>query len=406
MTIWRSCAGSLRALPAPEVDDIVAELRSHVRDSVPGGTLEDDEVDVVLDRLGTPADLATLYARDRVLAGARQSRSPVVLAGGILRWASVSVAGAFAFLGLLTGYVLAASFFIAALHEPFAPDRVGLWSHGDSLSLHLGFGGGSLPPGNEVLGFWIVPIGLAAGAITAWLTHAMARWCVRSLRRAPRSRAMSSLAPIAPVDDSARIRALDRLRGVALLGIAIANVRQLFLPWDIADLPLAIGTSPGVARADWALFHALVDMKFLTLFSLLFGIGFALQGERLAARGARDRGFAGIYLRRVLILALFGIAHGLLLYPAEGAASVRGGGLAAARSRTPVGGRHAPRWPGPARRGDALELPAHFPRQHLDRRHVGLHRRPLGVRRRFFRDAAGGKPSPDARSSWSRPRRC
>ena len=125
---------------------------------------------------------------------------------------------------------------------------------------------------------------------------------------------LAPLAPLAPTDEPARIRALDRLRGVALLGIAIANVRQLFLPWDIADLPLAIGSPPGLARADWALFHALVDMKFLTLFSLLFGVGFALQNERIVERG---RGFAGIYLRRVLLLALFGIAHGLLLYPAE-----------------------------------------------------------------------------------------
>ena len=185
MTIWTELRRQLRALPAPEVDDIVAELRSHVRDSVPGGVSEEDQVAAVLERLGAPSSLATLYTRDRVLARARQSRSPVVLAGGILRWASVSVAGAFAFLGLLTGYVLAASFFIAALHEPFAPDRVGLWSHGDSLSLHLGFGGGSPPPGRSA-GFLDRPHRSPAGAITAWLTHAAARWCVRSLRRAPR----------------------------------------------------------------------------------------------------------------------------------------------------------------------------------------------------------------------------
>lgn len=117
-----------------------------------------------------------------------------------------------------------------------------------------------------------------------------------------------------PVQDAVRIRGLDALRGVALLGIVLANVRQMFLPWDVADLPVSHGTSAGLAWGDWAFFHALVDMKFLTLFSLLFGIGFALLGERIAGRG---EGFAGIYLRRVLILALFGLAHGLLLYSAE-----------------------------------------------------------------------------------------
>jgi hypothetical protein len=178
--------GCLHALPASEVEDIVEELRSHVRDSVPAGRPKEDDIAAVLRRLGGPASLAALYARDRVLEGVRRSRSPLVLAGGLLRWASLSVGGAFAFLCVLAGYVLAGSFFLAALHDPFAPDQVGLWRDAESLSLHLGFGGGSEPPGDGILGFWIVPIGLLAGAITGWLTNAAARRCVRSLRRPPR----------------------------------------------------------------------------------------------------------------------------------------------------------------------------------------------------------------------------
>jgi uncharacterized membrane protein YeiB len=118
----------------------------------------------------------------------------------------------------------------------------------------------------------------------------------------------------APVETGARISALDALRGVALFGILLANVRQTFLPWDIADFPVPLGASERLAWIDWQFYHALVDLKFLTLFSLLFGIGFALQSERLTARGV---GFVRIYLRRVLILAMFGIAHALLLYTAE-----------------------------------------------------------------------------------------
>ena len=104
------------------------------------------------------------------------------------------------------------------------------------------------------------------------------------------------------------------MRGIALLGILIANVRQMFLPWEVANLPVPSLGSDRLAWFDWQVFDALIDLKFLTLFSLLFGIGFALQGERIGTRGGD---FTGIYLRRVLILALFGLAHGLLLYPAE-----------------------------------------------------------------------------------------
>lgn len=118
----------------------------------------------------------------------------------------------------------------------------------------------------------------------------------------------------APTPVAERIHALDALRGVALLGILWANVRQLLQPWDIGNLPVAIASNERLAWLDWQVFDALIDLKFITLFSLLFGIGFALQGDRLTARGGH---FSAIYRRRVGILAAFGIAHGLLLYPAE-----------------------------------------------------------------------------------------
>ena len=118
----------------------------------------------------------------------------------------------------------------------------------------------------------------------------------------------------APIDASERIGGLDAVRGVALLGILVANVRQMFMPWDVANFPLPLGVGEAAAWADWGAFHALVDLKFLTLFSVLFGIGFAIQAERVEARG---EGFTAVYVRRALLLALFGVAHALLLYPAE-----------------------------------------------------------------------------------------
>ena len=117
-----------------------------------------------------------------------------------------------------------------------------------------------------------------------------------------------------PIESDARIGALDAVRGFALLGILWANVRQMFLPFDAGSYAVALGGSERLAWLDWQLFHALIDLKFLTLFSLLFGVSFALQSERLGARG---EGFTRIYLRRVAILAVFGVAHGLLLYSAE-----------------------------------------------------------------------------------------
>jgi len=118
----------------------------------------------------------------------------------------------------------------------------------------------------------------------------------------------------APIEPGARIASLDALRGVALLGILLANVRQMFLPWDVASFAVPGREGEMLGRLDWGFFDAIVDLKFITLFSLLFGMSFALQAARI---GVQDGRHSAIYLRRLALLALFGILHGLLLYPAE-----------------------------------------------------------------------------------------
>lgn len=117
-----------------------------------------------------------------------------------------------------------------------------------------------------------------------------------------------------PIEPSARVGALDALRGIALLGILIANARQMFLPWELANLPVAVSGGSELVWWEWAVFDGLIDLKFLTVFSLLFGIGFELLQQRLAEQ---RQPFAWVYIRRLFVLGLLGFAHALLLYPAE-----------------------------------------------------------------------------------------
>lgn len=113
----------------------------------------------------------------------------------------------------------------------------------------------------------------------------------------------------APVAPGQRIQVLDALRGFALLGIFLMNIEWFTRPAQ----EMGNGIDPaatGLDRVAALAVLVLVQGKFWVLFSLLFGMGFAL----MSARAGEDPGFRRIYLRRCLALLAFGLAHGLLLW--------------------------------------------------------------------------------------------
>ena len=119
--------------------------------------------------------------------------------------------------------------------------------------------------------------------------------------------------PFAPVAEGQRIEALDVVRGFALFGIFLMNIEWFNRP--IAELG-SEGMPRGLSGADWlaSWFIAyFVQGKFWTIFSLLFGMGFAVMLVR-AERAGRE--FIGVYLRRILALAVFGAVH--FIYVWEG----------------------------------------------------------------------------------------
>jgi uncharacterized protein len=118
-----------------------------------------------------------------------------------------------------------------------------------------------------------------------------------------------------------RIDALDLLRGVAILGIFLMNSQAMSMPTLAYFNPTAYDpsryTNPdysGLSTIDYAVWiavHTVADLKFITMFSVLFGAGILLQGERLAARGVSA---AAVHYLRMLVLAVFGAAHAHLLW--------------------------------------------------------------------------------------------
>jgi uncharacterized protein len=118
-----------------------------------------------------------------------------------------------------------------------------------------------------------------------------------------------AMQPVAPGE---RIVVLDVLRGFALLGILLMNIEAF-----VGPLAAASGVDPslhGIDRIADALVYVFVQGKFYTLFSLLFGMGFAVMAQR-AERGAG--GFAAYFLRRSVGLLVIGLLHALLLWSGD-----------------------------------------------------------------------------------------
>lgn len=109
---------------------------------------------------------------------------------------------------------------------------------------------------------------------------------------------------------TARIEALDVIRGFALAGVLAINA-----PYFAAPMPAVINPAQPPLAVDsaslWSWFapYVLFEFKCITLFSILFGVSLYLVGGEVG-----DRSKGATLRRRLGWLALFGLLHGVLLW--------------------------------------------------------------------------------------------
>lgn len=117
-----------------------------------------------------------------------------------------------------------------------------------------------------------------------------------------------------PVQQQERAQILDVLRGLALFGILLNNIYGFS----------GFGNLPDEARKNFATFQVdeflnffqvmLVEGKFYSLFSLLFGIGFSIILIRNEQKGID---LFKIFYRRLTVLLLIGAAHIYFLWEGD-----------------------------------------------------------------------------------------
>ncbi len=106
---------------------------------------------------------------------------------------------------------------------------------------------------------------------------------------------------------STRIMSIDIVRGFAVMGILAMNIIAFAMPDLAYSTPLADKPSAGqTSYISWIFSFLFIDGKMRGLFSLLFGASMMLVINRAEAKGDSP---AAVHYKRMVWLALFGLAH-------------------------------------------------------------------------------------------------
>jgi dipeptidyl aminopeptidase/acylaminoacyl peptidase/uncharacterized membrane protein YeiB len=120
----------------------------------------------------------------------------------------------------------------------------------------------------------------------------------------------ASTAALSPTRETDRLLALDILRAIALLGIFVVNMEFFTRPLEASAHRIDEAMTGLDALVAWCE-HVFARGKFWTMFSLLFGMGFAVMAQRARAAGRR---FVPVYARRIAFLGVLGVAHAVLVW--------------------------------------------------------------------------------------------
>ncbi|WP_241238805.1 DUF418 domain-containing protein [Colwellia sp. Arc7-635] len=114
---------------------------------------------------------------------------------------------------------------------------------------------------------------------------------------------------LTPITIKQRLVAMDILRGLALIGILLMNIE--WFNRAISSLGSQDTSLSGLDHAVGWLIRCFVEGKFYTLFSLLFGMGFAVM---LIRAKEAERPFGAWFSRRMIALIVFGLLHMIFLW--------------------------------------------------------------------------------------------
>lgn len=104
---------------------------------------------------------------------------------------------------------------------------------------------------------------------------------------------------------------IDAIRGVAVLGIFMMNIQAFAMVFAAYQFPQVHMDFTGANRDVWFYSHVFFHMKFITIFSALFGAGILLM------LGEEKKANLGVHYRRMLWLLVIGLVHAWVFWAGD-----------------------------------------------------------------------------------------
>jgi uncharacterized protein len=108
-----------------------------------------------------------------------------------------------------------------------------------------------------------------------------------------------------------RIKSLDVLRGVGVLGMLAVHIQLFAYPSVVRWNPTLYGDFNGLNWWAWVVTSVLADGKFITIFAMLLGVSIVMLASEADNRGVTAW---RTHMRRMAVLLVLGLLHAHLLW--------------------------------------------------------------------------------------------
>jgi len=108
-----------------------------------------------------------------------------------------------------------------------------------------------------------------------------------------------------------RFEIIDCLRGCGLFGILLMNITSFGHIFIFYVNPMAYGTMERQDLFSWIFTHSFAQLKFITIYSMVFGAGLILFSEKIKLNGGSIKQFN---LKRNISLIFIGLIHGYFFW--------------------------------------------------------------------------------------------